>query len=262
MMSARPDSWMPLYWGDYLRDTMHLRTEGHGAYLLLIGAYWTSGMPLPDDDEHLAAVSRLDMKAWKRLRPTLERFFDVSDGAWRHKRIDAELDKANAISEARRAAGRMGGRPKQIESKPKANGLPEPKQNETQPQPQPQPPSSAAWDGYAVWEFWQARREHFGHGTDAAPPSPKVIQTAQAWLDAGATKALITQAFDSALGRRSDPPRSLLYCDGAIRDAMTVKPLEAKKRPMSYEEIQAGRVQAYQTTGFWDSSWGPQPEAA
>lgn len=257
-MSARPDSWMPLYWGDYLRDTMHLRTEGHGAYLLLIGAYWTSGMPLPDDDEHLAAVSRLDTKAWKRLRPTLERFFDVSDGVWRHGRIDKELEKANAISEARRAAGRQGGRPKQTESKPKANGLPEHKQNETQPQPQPQ--SSAAMDGYAVWELWQDRRKHHGHGTDAAPPSPKLIAMAQGWLDAGAAVPMIRQAFDAALGR-SDPPRSLAYCDGAIRDALNVKPVEVK-RVLSRDEIAAGRVKSFHKTGFWDSSWGPKPSEA
>lgn len=117
-------------------------------------------------------------------------------------------------------------------------------------------------DGYSVWELWQARRVHHGHGTDAAPPAPKAIQTAQAWLDAGASMKLIQQAFDAALGRKgAEPPRSLAYCDGAIRDAMKVKPVEARKR-MTHEDIRAGRVKSWQQTGFWDASWGPRPEVA
>lgn len=69
MKSARPDTWMPIYWGDYLKDTMHLRAEGHGAYLLLMAAYWINGEPLPDEDEHLMAVARLDPNRWRRLKP-------------------------------------------------------------------------------------------------------------------------------------------------------------------------------------------------
>jgi len=110
MGAARPDTWMPLYWGDYLRDTGRLTTEGHGAYLLLIADYWTSGRPLPDDDAQLAAIARLRPARWRRLRPVLEHFFEVGGGAWRHKRIDRELARARLLVAERSAAGKAGAR--------------------------------------------------------------------------------------------------------------------------------------------------------
>jgi uncharacterized protein YdaU (DUF1376 family) len=99
---------MPFYIGDYLRDTSRLTTEGHGAYLLMIFDYWVSGKPLPDDDHQLAAVARLAVPRWKALRPTLAQFFQVGDGVWRHKRIDAELETASGNLEKRHAAGKEG----------------------------------------------------------------------------------------------------------------------------------------------------------
>jgi uncharacterized protein DUF1376 len=63
-MSAA-DSWMPLYIGRYLGDTMHLKGPEHGAYLLLIMHYWSSG-PLEDDDETLAAIARTELAEWRR----------------------------------------------------------------------------------------------------------------------------------------------------------------------------------------------------
>jgi uncharacterized protein YdaU (DUF1376 family) len=88
---AKPDAWMPLFIGDYHKDTGRLTTEQHGAYLLLIMEYWTTG-PLADDDDELSAITRTG-KEWKRLRPKMVRFFQIDGGVWRHKRIDEELAK-------------------------------------------------------------------------------------------------------------------------------------------------------------------------
>lgn len=88
-MAALP--YMPLYVADYLADAAHLTTVEHGAYLLLIMNYWQRGEPLPDDDVRLARIARMGPREWKRIRDTLSEFFDVSGGAWLHRRIDSEL---------------------------------------------------------------------------------------------------------------------------------------------------------------------------
>lgn len=106
-------AYMPLYVADYLVDTHHLDALEHGAYLLLIMAYWQRREPLPDDDVRLARLARVSVEAWAGLRGTVAEFFLIGEGVWRHKRIDAELsryadkaEKARAAGQARQAAGR------------------------------------------------------------------------------------------------------------------------------------------------------------
>lgn len=93
-MSDRPDSFMPLWIGDYLADTMRLTRDQHGGYLLLIMDYWRQGEALPDDDDALAAITKASPVEWKKLRPVLARFFEVADGKWTHGRIEQELKSA------------------------------------------------------------------------------------------------------------------------------------------------------------------------
>ena len=108
MAGSRPDTWMPMYWGDYLKDTGHLSTLEHGAYLLLLGHYWSSGTPLPDDDAKLRRIAKIESAAkWKKLRPVIETFFKVGAGVWRHGRVDRELDAASKrSSDAKARAGK------------------------------------------------------------------------------------------------------------------------------------------------------------
>lgn len=98
---------MPFYIGDYLRDTQHLNAEKHGAYVLLIFAYWASGRPLPDDDEHLATICRMPVKRWRAIRPIIARFFQQEGDEWRHKRVDHELQRSVSITASRSDAGRI-----------------------------------------------------------------------------------------------------------------------------------------------------------
>lgn len=104
-MSKRPDSFMPLWIGDYLADTMHLTRDQHGGYLMLIMAYWRRGAALEDNDDALASISRCSSIEWASIRPVLAKFFTIEDGLWKHGRIDEELQKAaeNYASKVERA---------------------------------------------------------------------------------------------------------------------------------------------------------------
>ena len=125
---AKPDTWMPLVIGDYLKDTTRLTTEQHGAYLLLIMSYWVDGPPT-DSDEDLAAITGLDRKAWGKCRAKLERFFRVEDGHWRHKRIDQELERWTAKKQIYADRAAAGGRAKAAKSTLQA-GFKQPKTTE------------------------------------------------------------------------------------------------------------------------------------
>jgi uncharacterized protein YdaU (DUF1376 family) len=101
--------YMPLFVADYLADTVHLTAAENGGYLLLIMNYWQRQKPLPDDDRKLAAIARMTPAEWAESRDTIAEFFDIRDGAWHHKRVDAELAGLVEKSEKAKAAGRASG---------------------------------------------------------------------------------------------------------------------------------------------------------
>jgi uncharacterized protein YdaU (DUF1376 family) len=123
---SRP--WMPLYVADYLADTGHLTVEESGAYLHLIMAYWQRG-GLPNDDGQLAIICRMSAGKFRKIRSKLASFFAPG---WKHKRIDAELQKTQRISIQRSSAASIRW------SNGSANASANAEQVQTQPQPQPQ----------------------------------------------------------------------------------------------------------------------------
>lgn len=99
-------TWMPLYIGDYLKDTAALTTTQHGAYLLLIMEYWVKGR-LPKEEQKLARICRLSVRQWRSNCLAIASFFDAD---WKHPRIEKELEKARNLSMKRQVYGSMGGR--------------------------------------------------------------------------------------------------------------------------------------------------------
>ncbi len=101
---------MPWFVKDYLIDTMHLTTEQHGAYLLLLGTAWAQGGSLPDSDHQLASIARLTLDSWVAMKPVVMDFWTLRNGRWSQKRLNKELDYVTAKRDARRAAGQKGGK--------------------------------------------------------------------------------------------------------------------------------------------------------
>lgn len=105
----KSNSWMPFNPGDYLRDTGHLTTIEHGAYLLLLFHAWTHDGVLSNDDARLRNITKLGVKAWNTYALTIRSFFYISGESGevlRHRRIDRELAKSGKFAAQRSKAGK------------------------------------------------------------------------------------------------------------------------------------------------------------
>lgn len=101
-MAALP--YIQLYVADYLADTMHLSTEEHGAYLLIIFNYWQTGKAV--QKARLSSVAKVTPGRWKEMEPVLGEFFREKEGAWHHFRIDCDLSKVKSKSIKASRAGK------------------------------------------------------------------------------------------------------------------------------------------------------------
>lgn len=94
-MTKPTDQWMPLHISSYISDTMHLTTEQHGSYLLLLMHSWVHGS-LPDDIKCLASITKVSpLKFEREVWPTLRPFFTLTEsGRLIQKRLEFERQKA------------------------------------------------------------------------------------------------------------------------------------------------------------------------
>jgi uncharacterized protein YdaU (DUF1376 family) len=105
---AKVDIWMPIYIGDYLRDTEELSDKEHGAYLLLLMHYWLKRGEIGCDIDRLARVAKTDSIT---ARFILGSYFTLIDGNYKNKRADVEMRNANSRRLAATENGKKGGRP-------------------------------------------------------------------------------------------------------------------------------------------------------
>ncbi len=231
---SRP--WMPLYVADYLGDTTRLSTLEHGAYMLLIMEYWQHGS-LPADDNALARIARMTPREWSRIKVTISHFFD---GEWRHKRIDAELGKADAVSSKRRASAekRWGGDRSKPDAKAPANARPNayPSADASEhanagandmhrapvPQPQPQPQdklvSSPPVQRSPARSPEIELRTEIARAFEAIGSLPPDTSRAAVWIAQGRDATICAAVVRDVLARN---PRvnGLKYFDRAIEEA-------------------------------------------
>src|SRR3974390_1559534 len=76
-------AFLPMYTGDYLRDTRHLTPMRHGVYLLLLFHCWDQRGPLPHDEQECAGIANCrSADEIDALRYVLSRFFVKLDDGW------------------------------------------------------------------------------------------------------------------------------------------------------------------------------------
>lgn len=100
--------------GDYARDTGHLSLAEHGAYALMLDAFYATGKALPSDAKTLCRLVRADSAVERAAVASIVRQFwhESSDGLVNDRAL-AEIEKANKqaatnqdIAAAREAAKR------------------------------------------------------------------------------------------------------------------------------------------------------------
>jgi len=107
-MSEKVDIFMPVFVGDYLRDTIDLSLEENGAYSRLLFTMWSRGGRLLNDPARLARIAGCELADWQRLWPILARFFTIEGNDITQKRLTKELEKARAQKLSAAENGRRG----------------------------------------------------------------------------------------------------------------------------------------------------------
>lgn len=268
----KPDTYMPIVIGDYLKDTMHLSDAAHGSYLLLLFHYWQRG-PLPDDDDMLAAIARCDRIAWAKRRQTLAPFFQIENGQWKHGRVERELERARAKSLAAQQSARKRWQQDtdadamRSHSDGNANAMP------TQCSPSPSPllnpetssptipaPRVARLPATPLPDDWKADEGYARQlGLQQAEVDREVVKFRAYWTGGKGQGSRKTakgwrQAWMNWIGKAVD--RGFVGGDGPAPAASA-----AGQPAISDLEAQwTARLSRYRPGGFWPSHWGNRPE--
>ncbi len=132
-------AYFPLYTSDYLRDTRHLSTKAHGAYLLLLLHLWDCDGEMKESAKVIQRVTGLTEGEFRTVwHKDLKPFFILENGMIRHKRVTHELKVRAETLQKRRKSGAKGGKktqekqraPKAIAQAAKPIGLASPLQGE------------------------------------------------------------------------------------------------------------------------------------
>jgi uncharacterized protein YdaU (DUF1376 family) len=100
--------WMPLFWGDFLANTLDLSAQEIGAYVLLIAHAWEREAEICVKDAQ--RIARVDNRHWGDVRAKLDGFFEPVGGLQgqatvvRHPRVAKELANAGELSSKRKHA--------------------------------------------------------------------------------------------------------------------------------------------------------------
>lgn len=100
----------PHHLGDYAKDTLGLTQGEHGAYCLLLHAYYAAEEAPAAEDVY--AIAKASTPAERKAVDKVLRKFELRDGRYYHKRVEEELAAYYGRADSARVNGKKGGRPK------------------------------------------------------------------------------------------------------------------------------------------------------
>lgn len=102
----RDVQWYPRYPGDYGRDTGHLSLLEHGAYIVLLDAFYATERSIPHESRFrlTRAIEPAEQRAVDRV---LEEFWIRTEHGWANRRALAEIEKSSSKRAAAARAARQ-----------------------------------------------------------------------------------------------------------------------------------------------------------
>jgi uncharacterized protein YdaU (DUF1376 family) len=211
---SRP--WMPFYVADYLADTAHITTLQHGAYVLLLLSYWKRGA-LPNDEQQLMQIARMNADEWKANRSVISNFFE---NGWKHGRMEKELAKSADISSKRAKAAKQKHSNSPAFAQQKHTQSPSPSQSQS-----PKVDDDGESIRHRAFSIATEIAKNCGYPTPQDwPPGfcggPNRVET---WLREGWPEETIMVGVRESLARKKDgPPSTMNYFEKAIARAVAL----------------------------------------
>lgn len=244
--------------GDYFKDAGHLSMIEHGAYRLLLDAYYIREMPLPLSVKDCCKLARATSKAEREaVEYVLRQFFQEQEDGWHQDRADREIvrykDKqakaqrsANARWNAskdqseRNANASTGKDSNAMRTHSEGNAHQAPVTSNQTPNPSPhtasttEPQSARASPG----DLSRAMRKA---GIDANPSDPRIMALAEQGVMPDTVAAACQSAKDAKPGERIPAGYVIAIIERWAKEASQIEANGAKARasPTNRDEDRA-----------------------
>lgn len=229
------NAWFPCYPRDLTGDTDHLSNHDFGAYVRVLCWYYTNG-PLPNDDDSLRNLMRVEKIEWQRTKGNVLSFFDLNgDGKWHQKRADEIIEERARIVSATIENSKKG-----VEARRKLGQLPPHPKDE----PLVEPLVNQGIDQRRTQSQSQSHVQEKRESTRFAPPSLEEVKLNGAKIGLSASECEKFHAYYQSNGWRvgRNPmkswPSAMIHWKGNVRNPMVpVKPAIAPQVMRSMEQL-------------------------
>lgn len=229
--------YMPFWTDKYLGATTHLNATEHGAYLLLLIVMWRQGGSLPNDDELLRKYARLTQRQWKKVKPVIWPFFNVSETSLCQSRLQRVFNEVTNRREVNSANAKS--RWQKTQRKDNATASKSDMQSDMQSQSEMDIYQSQSQIQKEKQQQQRARaREALDFAMEGAGINPDfppefwtgepALKHAEKWLDLGLTPDDIQTAANESRSRHAAPPDGPLGLD-AVMERYAIRIGKAKR---------------------------------